>query len=380
MDGTSYIKAIISRDSLPFVRGMIEELERFFYPFGSVDIYHDVYDWFIIFDSRSSAIQAQRFIQDTHVTVMGYPIVTMEIVSDTRSHIDSIHPTSKPSLLNDINTTAKQILFEELADIFLKDIKSRIAGPCIYDFLTPPSSTTIEKPKLETNMMTTSASVLESDIVAHALDTQDPSIYKLPRFIKRKSISDEVVSFPSPPPPLSLPLRKSPIKKQKSSPSNHVISLKKKVNKPTSPCIDVEGESEEQEECLSQYHDRNDMPVMTEFKTDLFNSMLQDIDTPDPEEELWNQFEPPVELSKEWDPFCQTKDVEDLEYLRVALIEKIDPNTNNAGKTKKKKSIIYYIKTNRLVSIFIRGKSYITISKNKRISSYTSFYQDNLFT
>lgn len=415
-------------------------MERVFYPFGYVDIYHDVYDWFIVFDSRASAIQAQRFIHDKHLHVLGHPI-NLSIPSLNSIHptsVNSIHPTTintvhatsldstyhasigsiHPSITFplkstldyspksepvDINSTAKQILFEELADIFLKDIKSRIAGPCIYDFLSPSliSKENLERPKIEN--ITTTAAALESDIVAHALeDTQDVSIYKLPRF-KRKSIShvtppkaeddekddvdigtsEEESRDPSPPLRRLSDETTRPTKKQKSMPKKKLLqsntssddnstkipqkkniikrkrlSLSKKtnnnivieeplvqnpslpaVNSPSNLDIDVDGDDSEEEKqelrnMVNRQKEDEKRHTYQEFEQATLEKILKDVDKPDMEEELWSKPEPEVELSKEWDPFCQTKDVEDLEYLRVALIEKVDPNTNTTNNGK----------------------------------------------
>ncbi|KAG2237558.1 hypothetical protein INT48_005594 [Thamnidium elegans] len=185
----SYTKATIARDSLPFVRGAMEELDRLFRPFGVVDIYHDTYHWYILFDSPQRAFEAQQFVHDKNHRVLGY-LIELTIPSVDGTHL----PVSpKVSQLSFVSThhAAKHILYQELADIFLKDIKNRIAGPCIYDFLSP-STKKVEPVDSVTN---TTAAALESDIVAQALLDpaeevgHDHSIYKLPRF-KRKSVPD----------------------------------------------------------------------------------------------------------------------------------------------------------------------------------------------
>ncbi|KAI9306990.1 hypothetical protein BJ944DRAFT_238252 [Cunninghamella echinulata] len=56
------------------------------------------------------------------------------------SHSSSSPSTTSPLLSSkedDIIKHAKQILFSQLADVFLKDVKNRVIGPCIYDFLNP---------------------------------------------------------------------------------------------------------------------------------------------------------------------------------------------------------------------------------------------------
>jgi hypothetical protein len=579
------------------MRGVIEELERLFYPFGYIDIYHDAYDWFIIFDSKSSAIQAQRSIYDKNQHVLGYPIdLSIPALTEYNALPPSgpldrfvhsappypqsqaqlspdVAPTTTTTDTKDVGKTAKQILFEELADIFLKDVKNRIAGPCIYDFLRPSlikkqqneeelQQGEQEKKEEEQQPATTAAVALELDIVAHAYqsgyDTQQQdlppstvqhdSIYKLPRF-KKKSISQR--SFKSsikssssspPPPPLQhsltkklvleeeddekedvdigtseeektksqepspllthqqqsrrlsdyltekkkkpavdsssedddnflesiLPLRKkqktiptppkrqqhvkfglyddgdsdssddmtasrkrskSPaitttttllpsqkkttnkkvlkqrrplLKKKTSSTVNMVIEetphQQQKMKTPstssmnspsTNMDIDIDGDDDsdimdqQRQEDLKSILSRRDNKKKEEeeeFDQATLEKMLQDVDEPDKEEELWNQYEEPtVELSKEFDPFCQTKDVEDLEYLRVAIIEKVDPsnaNTFNNGMCNIEKServsymdkLIFTFSTRKTRT---KRKENVSISKNKMLLSYS---------
>jgi hypothetical protein len=77
--------------------------------------------------------------------------------------------------------------------------------------------------------------------------------------------------------------------------------------------------------------EKNSIATRSEFDQETLEKILRDVDIIDKEEEEWYKDEPMVELNKEWDPFCQTRDVEDLEYLRVALIEKVDPNSNTSN-------------------------------------------------
>lgn len=231
------------------MRGVIEELERLFYPFGYVDIYHDAYDWFIVFDSKTSALQAQRSIYNKNQRVLGYsidlsipslkPDYDVSIAGATKSTPPQQASTTVAELSpKDVSLTAKQILFVELADIFLKDVKSRVTGPCIYDFLNPSSVSKRQhhdelKPAGQQQQhqrpimtsiatsTTTAAAALESDIVANAQQLgydlpapqhhqheENVSIYKLPRF-KKKSTSQRSFdstgrkSMSSSPPPVA---------------------------------------------------------------------------------------------------------------------------------------------------------------------------------
>lgn len=510
----SYTKATIARDALPFIRGAIEELDRLFRPFGLVDIYHDTYHWYILFDSPTSALEAQQFVHDKNHRVLGYLI---ELTIPSRDNNNTSHLPISPKIsklqpnvsFSNTNHAAKHILYQELADVFLKDIKNRIAGPCIYDFLSPALVSTckklepVEKISVISPVTTTTAAALESDIVAHALLGQDPieevsshdhSIYKLPRF-KRKSIShrldhssaktiqlsnrsedekedvdigsgcedqdlaptqqprkqrpylhssedgdndndndDEEEDFlgtkPPPPPPLPLSKKQKLVKnkllqkevydledlsdtsvssdahtykkrrdsklsalsnKRKLSKQRRSSVPKKKIvtdqpskqrsqsfcvtpmslNSPSSLDVDVDGDDSDGEQQQQQDELRNLMNRRKEeserhltkqypsYDQTMLQDMLDHIDDRDREEELWSQPEPTIELNKEWDPLYQTKDVEDLEYLQVAIIEKVDPNANSSHNGKRI-YITYANKKNQAYSTF-----YIYISLRK---------------
>lgn len=164
-----------------------------------------------MFESRSSAIQAQQSIYNNNQRVIGYPIElsipALSTPSEALAVDDALisHDNTECAMTTSINvaTSAKHILFHQLADIFLKDLKNRIAGPCIYDFLNPSLiKSSFAESSSSTVMKTTAAIALESDIVANAGHIKDDStnianlnttatkksIYKLPRF-NRKSIS-----------------------------------------------------------------------------------------------------------------------------------------------------------------------------------------------
>ncbi|CAO3587513.1 unnamed protein product [Absidia cylindrospora] len=77
-----------------------------------------------------------------------------QLVNDppfTKSNEDSITISCKSPAVIEMNSAtkslqdayenvkdhAKQLLLDQLADVFLKDLKNRVVGPCIYDFLNP---------------------------------------------------------------------------------------------------------------------------------------------------------------------------------------------------------------------------------------------------
>ncbi|KAI9283201.1 hypothetical protein BY458DRAFT_495749 [Sporodiniella umbellata] len=58
---------------------------------------------------------------------------------------------------------------------------------------------------------------------------------------------------------------------------------------------------------------------------DLIDTLLEHVD--DEEEEWINGMD--VEFENEWNPFGQTKDAEDLKFLQIAMIEKVEPELRN---------------------------------------------------
>ncbi|KAI8976771.1 hypothetical protein BDB01DRAFT_802507 [Pilobolus umbonatus] len=327
-DQRTYIKAIISRKCLPFIRGAIEELEDVFYPFGYVDIYHDAYDWFIVFDSRTDAIEAQKYVCDKGIRVIGYPI-ELNIPDHHKEYPSSKYTPvpEKPAPPVDIASAAKQILFEELASIFLKDIKNRIAGPCIYDFLKPRKLDKVSNENVPDTIET---------------DTQDySSVYKLPRFkkqsiktneqekieLKRKTeesdMSEEEYVLPRKKKPL-IPLKK---KKMKLESVERVVmteevreEIEQREEIGQAEEIEHTEDIEQAEEIEQEQSDVNHIETEPDSVVNTLESLLESIDESDEELE---PIEPLFSLPKEWDPFSQVRDVEDLEYLRTALMEKV---------------------------------------------------------
>ncbi|KAG0176595.1 histone methyltransferase set1 [Apophysomyces sp. BC1034] len=176
---------VISRKCLPFVRGVLEDLRKMFYYHNCVDIYHDAEDWFVVFDSLNAAKRAltavdkQELMGHTLTITLRHPPLqkspSMErtrvvfskekpiAAKDTKSTLpDRAMSTDDKTVVNVATTEspvstenndvsndqtivserevvhhAKRVLFEQLADVFLKDLKNRVVGPCIYDFLNP---------------------------------------------------------------------------------------------------------------------------------------------------------------------------------------------------------------------------------------------------
>ncbi|KAI9252426.1 hypothetical protein BDA99DRAFT_607901 [Phascolomyces articulosus] len=188
---------VISRQCLPFQRGILEDLRKLFYYYNCVDLYHDEENWHIVFDSTSAA--KRGFTAANGQQLMGYtltitlsdptassspssrrdptikdrsdeprrdsdsaseapPRSTASVSSVTRSS-EEVRKSSTPKPDEEKPTTstktnenkpikeqAKDLLMEELANVFVKDLKSRVVGPAINDFHNPELRKSRETP------------------------------------------------------------------------------------------------------------------------------------------------------------------------------------------------------------------------------------------
>lgn len=241
---------VISRKCLPFIRGVLEDLKKLFYYYNFLDIYHDEEDWLIVFDSLSIAKRALAANADQ--VLMGHKLSitlrhpseeTPQAEADTiEANSNSVQPSvDQPNLekdspltnghteeevvkalptnmdvANNVNisesvieaptesiveekpepVTAQQLLFEQLTDIFLKDLKNRVAGPAIHDFLNSSRAKRLEKESLTIN---SPAIITDFDKSTDEMENDDrksreksiestlPSLSKLPRFKKKKN-------------------------------------------------------------------------------------------------------------------------------------------------------------------------------------------------
>ncbi|RCH96315.1 histone methyltransferase set1, partial [Rhizopus stolonifer] len=174
----------ISRKCLPFVRGVLEDLRKLFYYYNCVDIYHDEADWLIVFDSLTIAKKALDATNDQQV--MGYKLYITLRHPSVNNTLDTIEKSTlnipKEPQTNGHSTveppiSAHDLFFKQLADVFLKDLKNRIAGPFIHDYhKTNRSSKKIEiKATVEEELPGT-------QVIESILNTS-----KLPRFKKKKA-------------------------------------------------------------------------------------------------------------------------------------------------------------------------------------------------
>ncbi|ORZ17009.1 hypothetical protein BCR42DRAFT_413747 [Absidia repens] len=62
--------------------------------------------------------------------------ITASCKSPTTTEMNSATKSLQDAYGN-VRDHAKQLLLDQLADMFLKDLKNRVVGPCIYDFLNP---------------------------------------------------------------------------------------------------------------------------------------------------------------------------------------------------------------------------------------------------
>ncbi|KAI7887257.1 uncharacterized protein EV154DRAFT_520736 [Mucor mucedo] len=226
---------VISRKCLPFVRGVLEDLKKMFYYYKFIDIYHDEEDWLIVFDSLSIAKRALAATSDQ--ILMGYKLLitlrhpstehesqhklieshtetqsttaTDKIIKSDVNNItiesnesittNTTNTTSNTNLINGTAITSEpktpattqQILSDQLADIFLKDLKNRIAGPAIHDFYKSARLKRSEKEMSAVNTpedFSNDDNTMEVDVKKaqeKMIESILPSLGKLPRF-KRK--------------------------------------------------------------------------------------------------------------------------------------------------------------------------------------------------
>lgn len=244
---------VISRKCLPFIRGVLEDLKKLFYYYNFIDIYHDEEDWLIVFDSlsiakralaanadqvlmghklsitlrhpseetpfteadtieanTSSSIQATgdqlKSERDVALTnghaeedaVKTLPTTNIEEVSNTNISESVNEPPAEPVVEEKPKpVTAQQLLFEQLTDIFLKDLKNRVAGPAIHDFLNSSRAKRLEKdslaainnPAIATDFDKSTDEIENNDRKSRekSIESTLPSLSKLPRFKKKKN-------------------------------------------------------------------------------------------------------------------------------------------------------------------------------------------------
>ncbi|KAI7883360.1 hypothetical protein K492DRAFT_144069 [Lichtheimia hyalospora FSU 10163] len=230
---------IISRKCLPFMRGVLEDLRKLFYYYNCVDIYHDADDWFVVFDSVSAAKRAM--VAANGQQVMGYkltitlhdPKATPSSTSTSSSTSSSNHtpardqppasstiteptlaldhkqPSPTKELARDIPVTeqAKQLLLQQLADVFLKDLKNRVVGPAITDFQAKSAAAAQQQTNVTVSAPSTTTATTITDtadaIVTNEMkyeeanETALPSLSKLPRFKKRTTTTIDESDKPS---------------------------------------------------------------------------------------------------------------------------------------------------------------------------------------
>lgn len=135
-------------------------------------------------------------IENEETTTCIVPTLTLE--SNQPSITDNTTSTSTPPLPQppsssppqiESGPTVQQLLFSQLADIFLKDLKNRIAGPAIHDFSKSTRSKRLEKDSVKSPELNLDHH--NDDILTDVKKSQEeiilPSLNKLPRF-KKKSL------------------------------------------------------------------------------------------------------------------------------------------------------------------------------------------------
>lgn len=202
-----YAYIFISAKVLPLHKVTAQELQLHFSGKKNRDIFTDAYGFYVLFDTDDLAGHAQRTMDKS--TFLGY-----------RLHME-LHKAKKgPSILNEkplggafkktfqpVKPTIDPVMeatlrvVKELQEVFLRDIKSRVTGPALLEFLDPAnfadvtnnktaSSETVERhrasvfPNTLTNLVNTqrepdlTMNKKLSDVLSH-----------IPRFKKKKSLA-----------------------------------------------------------------------------------------------------------------------------------------------------------------------------------------------
>jgi hypothetical protein len=217
---------------------------------------------------------------------------------------------------------------KDYVDVFIKDAGS--APPLTYDFLTPKTSEDLVVVKRKrTNKLKQS-------------DSQ-PKKKKIIIQDKEKKVIEA---------------------NNKSSSTSSSISSSNGQEKTEEKAEENVVEQEEEEEEANNISDVDEVTM---------DALLENVDEVDEEEEAWlNEPEVEIELNKEWDPFYQTKDTEDLKFLRVALIERVHADLKQGTKVmfmKEEFTMTYYkIRIIRTIKRG-RGSNIISVSQDKSLLS-----------
>ncbi|ORE17999.1 hypothetical protein BCV71DRAFT_286187 [Rhizopus microsporus] len=258
-----YIRGAISTQFLPLTQNMLEELQKALAPYNYMNIYHDDHDWHILFPSKSTALEAQKCVK----TITGYS-VDIRIEPETSS------------------------LIKDYVDLFIKDAGSAPLPTC--DFLAPSSTAEAIPLKIETQ---------------NKRKRNSNSKLADPPSKKKKSLDDSEKA----------PVGVSENILNNNTSSSSISSSNSSSNNSSNNHSNVGGSNnDDTDEDDDEASTTSDLDEMT------MEELLENIDQVDEEEELWlNEPIQEIELDKDWDPFYQTKDTEDLKYLRIALIEKV---------------------------------------------------------
>lgn len=222
---------------------------------------------------------------------------------------------------------AESSVVKDYVDVFIKDAGS--APPLTYDFLTPKTS-------------------------------EDLVVVKRKRTNKSKQ-------------PDSQPKKKKIIIQDKGK---KVIEANNKSNSTSSSISSSNGEEkteEKAEEKAVEQEEEEEANNISDVDEVTMDALLENVDEVDEEEEAWlNEPEVEIELNKEWDPFYQTKDTEDLKFLRIALIERVHADLKQGTKVifmKEEFTMTHYkIRIIRTVKRG-RGSNIISVSQDKSLLS-----------
>lgn len=143
--------------------------------------------------TTTTTVTHETPITNSHTTVNSLSLSPQTLSSSSQTPVTTTTEVAAASTTPEsIETTTEELLFNQLADIFLKDVKNRIAGPAIHDFLkstrtkrqeTQPVHKSPEKAAIDDHHSKQNKKQEEMIV-----ETSLPSLSKLPRFKKKKSV------------------------------------------------------------------------------------------------------------------------------------------------------------------------------------------------
>lgn len=196
----------ISGKVLPLHKVTAKELHLHFSGKKHKDIFTDNYGFYVVFDTDDLASHAHRTMDRS--TFLGYRLF-MELhkakkspaMLDEKPLGGAFKKTFQPvpAMVDPVMETTNRLI-KELQDVFLRDIRSRVAGPALLEFLDPANflhlnvDQKVLSPKPKNRIMPASQAIVSVDNVKNEKSSNEPKNKKLadvlmnmPRYKKEKA-------------------------------------------------------------------------------------------------------------------------------------------------------------------------------------------------